>query len=448
MSRASFALSVAAVLTVAGAAAAQPADAPRGPADVITGAREAREAPGAGHTAPDAERTAAEAHAARALAEPQVAFDEASEDVPAGEIRVTVVDAAGGGPASGARVRLGVLAQGGDRESKSAVTDANGEARFGDLPTGSGQAYRVSVLHEGATYGSAPFRLEPDRGHVVRILRIPVTRDDGAILQWIGGSFLEIKPDARLHVVQQVELVNLGNETYVFPPDGLQVALPEGFTAFQSQQVMTDQRFVPNERGFRLEGSLPPGRVQLMWGYDVPIDGEELTLSQRIPFRTYQYIVITDDVPGLELEVAGFPPAQRGDDRGRARLGTRMEWRPDEPPWERLRITLRGIPGPGPERWLAVVLALAFLGLGVYLARNPGEDAAEAAARREGRRAELLEEARELEAAFARAEVGPKYHERRRREIVDELAILLGMDRREAAGGAPAAGVERGKRRA
>lgn len=462
-------VSVGVVLALATGAGAQPPP-PRGPAEVITRSRETREAedraeairapeglerddlgaaeePGAEpqgeaadragamespHGATPEEEAALEAHAARALEGPQVASAEPSTEVPSGEIRVVVLEL-DGEPAQGAPVRLGTMGAAGDRDSKSARTDASGEAWFRDLPTGSAQAYRVSVPHEGAKYSSAPFRLEPDRGHLVRVMRIPVTRDDGAVLQWFGGTFIEIRPDRRIHVVQQTDLVNLGRETYVTPEGGLQIPLPRGFTAFQSQQVMTDQRFVPNDRGFRLEGSLPPGRVQLTWAFDLPIDGDGVTLAQRMPFRTYQYVVASEYAQGLELEVDGFPPAQRADDQGRAHLATRVARTPDEEPLEQLRVNLRGIPGPGPGRMIAVVFALGFLGLALYLARRPRGGGRERAALRDERRRELLEDARELEVAFAREEVGPKFHERRRREIIDELAILLGTERGEAA---------------
>ncbi|MBC7170930.1 MAG: carboxypeptidase regulatory-like domain-containing protein, partial [Polyangiaceae bacterium] len=207
----------------ANTAIAQPPP-PRGPAEVITRAREAREAretaeatavpdeaPSAG-VDPDAD--AMQAHAARALSEPLVASTQPSADVPVGEIWVSVLDVTGE-PARGAPVRLGVMGSAGARENKTTETDAQGQARFTALPTGAGQAYRVNVLHEGATYSSTPFRLELDQGHVVRVLRIPVTRDPQAILQWVGGTFLEIKPERRVHVIQQAELVNLGRETYV-----------------------------------------------------------------------------------------------------------------------------------------------------------------------------------------------------------------------------------------
>jgi hypothetical protein len=438
------------VLAGAGPAAAQEA-APRGPAEVITRARESNEAAAqaraalpsaeaelpaghpevgaapAGEALPPGHPTVGAEQAARALREPEVAVARPSPDVPVGEIQVSVVDP-DGSPAAGVSVRLGVMAQGGDRESKTAETDAEGRARFTELPVGSDQAYRVNVLHEGATYSSTPFRLEPDQGHQVRVLRFPVTHDPRALLQWIGGSFLEIKHE-RLHIIQQAELVNLAAETYVFPEGGLKVELPEGFTAFQSQAMMSDQRIVPNDDGFMLEGSLPPGRITLTWAFDVPIDGTALSFAQPMPFRTYQYVVASEAAPGLELEVDGFPPARLDEGQGRPHLATRIQRSPNEPAWERLTVRLAGIPGPGPYRYLAVGTALALLALGASLAIRAKGPLPGAARVREARRKELLAEARELEAAFGREEIGPKYHERRRREIVDELALLLRLDR-------------------
>ncbi|MEZ4254861.1 MAG: hypothetical protein R3A78_03965 [Polyangiales bacterium] len=74
-----------------------------------------------------------------------------SEAVPAGEIHVHVLDEADAAVASAA-VEVGTLGQGGKREKVEALTDSNGVAVFKGLPTGSVQAYRVNVPHQGAVY--------------------------------------------------------------------------------------------------------------------------------------------------------------------------------------------------------------------------------------------------------------------------------------------------------
>lgn len=424
-------------LALSSTAVAQPPP-PRGPAEVLSRARETDvptdAPPGAqaspmlppGH--PPTAGSGVDQAAARALRPPEVATSAPSTDIPVGEILVEVRDPSGA-PAASAPVRLGLMGSGGQRSDKHATTDAEGIARFTGLETGAGQAYRVNVSHEGATYSSDPFRLDPDRGHRVGITRLPVTRDPDVLLQFLGGTFIEIKPDERLHIVQQTELINLGRSTYVFPEGGLEVDLPAGFIAFQSQDVMTDQRIVPNDDGFRIEGSLPPGRVQLTWAFDLPVVSSDMSFTQRVPFRTYRYVVISDGAEGMTLEVEGFPAAHEAEDGGRKHFATRIERSPSDPRWEQLSISLIGIPGPGPARYIATGAASLLLLLGLYLGlRRGGPDSAAVEARKR-RQAELVAEAAALEEAFAKEEVGPAFHERRRRELVDELATLLAADK-------------------
>jgi hypothetical protein len=236
---------------------------------------------------------------------------------------------------------------------------------------------------------------------------------------------LELKPE-RVQVLRQVQLLNFGGETYLFPERGFSVELPEGFVAFQSQAQMGDQRFVPNDRGFRLEGSRPPGVVTLAYSYDLPLDGEEVHVDETIPFRTVRFRVMTDAAEGLELSVRGFPPAQIVDAGGGHELiVTEVARTPEEEPLTRLSATLSGIPGPGPVRWLAVVGAfvVAIVGIG-YATRGTGREAAVKAGVA-SRKDALLDEVVTLEARLAGGDVGPKFHERRRAEITDELASVL-----------------------
>src|SRR5690606_29746068 len=218
-----------------------------------------------------------------------------SPDLPAGTVRVIVTDDSGR-PAEGATVLLGTMGQGGERNRVSALTGAQGEHRWEGLPSGQSQAYRVNVPFEGATYSSTPFQLPPDQGYDVRVVRLPVTHDDRTVLQLIGQTFVEIREE-RLHVIQQAQLANMSQtaQTYVFPEGGLRVPLPDGFVAFQTQAVMTDQRVEEIAGyGLRIHGSLPPGRVTLTWAFDLPITGRDMDVTLAVPFRTYIYRVITD----------------------------------------------------------------------------------------------------------------------------------------------------------
>ncbi len=373
------------------------------------------------------------------LTAPNLAQADASDDVPVGTIRVTVVDGQGQ-PVPDAAVDVGVLAQG-DRTRHNGRTNEAGVAMFAELPTGTGQAYRVNVPHRGATYSTVPFQLPTDRGYDVRITRLPVTESDRYVFFHIFRVIVELK-DERLHVTHQAELTNAGRETYVFPASGLRARLPEGATAFQAQRAMTDQRVEEVPNGYVLRGSIPPGTVQLAWAYDVPVDGETMRVPVDVPLRFFGLQVFSEAPPGLEMSVAGMPETQRIDNEGQPLWITQMRRGPTDPPIEQITVAISGSPGPGPLRWIAVVLALGFVLGGVFLFAQGG-DVREAAVRaRRRRREELLAEARELEADFESGEVGPEFRQKRRAEIVRALAVLLHEEeaaREQGASSAPAA---------
>ncbi|MFW6086457.1 MAG: carboxypeptidase-like regulatory domain-containing protein [Myxococcota bacterium] len=418
---------------------------PRGPADVIERAREeatregmrdAAEAADDPRGSEDDEEAMRRAHGGvdqatlrRVMGEgPPITTAEASDEVPAGAVRVTVVDQADE-PVADAPVRLGILESGGNRRSQAKPTDEAGLALFEDLPTGNGQAYRVSVTHEGATYGADPFQLPADQGYQVRIVRLPVTHDTNVLLQAMGQTILELRND-RLGVMQQSQLMNMSDRTLVLPDAGVKVRLPEDFTGFQAQEVMTDQRLESTDDGFRLKGSIPPGKVDLMWKYDLPVGGTAMDFGFPMPFRTFRYRVVAEAIPGLEMSVSELGAVMRHEGRSGELLIAQGERGPEDPPLESLSIHLENIPGPGPWRWIAVAGALLLALAAVFLGAG-GDRRAESQARaREEHKQRLLAEAVELERLRSEQEIGPEYHERRMNEVLIQLAALLKQDDR------------------
>ena len=443
-------------LLCASTALAQPGDQPAGPADIINGAREAREQAEQERSlegptqqqAPQQAQPDVDPEVVRRAngRTPPLAIAEPDNRVPRGTIRVVVVDAQND-PVPGADIRIGIMKADSSRDSIMGRTDAAGVLEQSDLPTGSSQAYRVNVHYDGATYSSTPFRLEPDRGHLVRIRRLETTRDTRQLLQSLGQTMLEYK-QGRVKVTQQAQLMNLSAETVVLDGDAIRFELPEGFTAFQTPDQMSDQRLVPDDEGFVVRGSVPPGRIALVWSYDLPLSGDEISFSTNMPFRTYGYRVMTDAAEGMRLEVDGFPRAEEHEGHGgRKLLVTQIERGPQDASLERLRITVRGIPGAGPARWLALGGALVLLIFGLLLATRGGDRAGAISRARAARQTELLDEAADLEKLFRTSEVGPKFRERRMGEIVDELASLIRLDEATAASEASRAPKTRKKKK-
>lgn len=403
---------------------AQPTTPPAGPADIINGARQAREAAEAEAAqravpAPN-EREEAALNRARGANEP-LASSSVSTDVPAGTIRVIVTDGAGNRIA-GAPVRIGVMVQAGSREEHTGVTDASGQFEQSGLPTGSAQAYRVTIEHNGANYGTQPFRLDPSRGQIAQVRRVDTTTSQDAVLITIGQMMLEYK-NSRIHITEQMRLTNLSDTTVVFE-NGVDIALPLDFTAFQAQAVMSDQQITPTDPGFKLEGSLPPGTITLTWAYDVPLSDTFAAVQRQLPFKTYRYRVITDASEGMSLSVVGFPEPEVHESEGRRVLLTSVERSPEDDRLESVVVRVDGIPQPGPMRFIAVggMFMLMLFGLMLLLNTERRDDSLKRS--RTLRRDELLAEAEELQRNFEQAEVGPKYLTRRMDEILDELASL------------------------
>ncbi len=373
--------------------------------------------------------------ARRALGEAQPAAEaRPSRSVPAGEVHVFVLDSAGR-VVPGTTVELGVMVQEGSQRSREHLeAGEDGVARFTELSTGSSQAYRVNVYRDGARFSSTPFRLPDDQGYRVQVRLLETTRDERMVMNLLHRTLVELKGE-RLHITQQVQLVNLSDEQFVFPQAGKVIPLPDGFSAFQSERSMGDQQVNGVEDGVRLTGSLPPGRTDLVWAYDLRIEGrEEVVFTSPVGFRTVQVRVDVDAPPGMELDVTGLPAAQPYEAQGRRVLVTMSQRDPsEEVSLSPVVVRLSGIPAPlgSTLRWVALGAAGVFLALGLFsvLLLRRGEGAQQfAAGLRKAKQQELLDEVAELEAAFEREEVGPRYRERRMTQLLDELAGVLRDD--------------------
>jgi hypothetical protein len=363
---------------------------------------------------------------APALARRPIALAEPTPSLPAGSVRVHVLDAKDE-PAPNAEVQLGTMTQQSGRSAVAGRTDATGVYTFEKQPTGDKQAYRVNVLYQGAKYSSTPFRLPTDQGYDVAIRRLDTTTDLKELVLYVGATSIELKEE-RLKIVQQARLINIGSKTYVFPEKGQLIHLPKGAIAFQAEEVMTDQHMREEKgEGLRITGSVPPGEVTLTWGYDVPNTESQAELSFDLPWVTFAYRVLADAAPGLTLAVDGLPPPELHDENGRRFYVSEIVKRVGEEPLRKLHIVLKGIPGPGPQRFIAVGLALLVMGIGFFIASKkagPRDGSSPDRALAE-HKARLLARAAELEAERVRGEIGPEFHADALRELEEELAGVL-----------------------
>jgi hypothetical protein len=360
--------------------------------------------------------------------------DVVSDDpsLPAGTIVVTIKDAQDK-PIPRAPVTLGILhssvAKGDSAERVERDGDADGSVRFDGLAFGSGHTYRVSTQRGPATYARAPFPLTDKVGKRVTVHSYEVSTSlEDLPIAMQAFVYVSLREDS-IQVEQLLSVYDLGPVAWVADTP---IQLPQGFKAFNKQDAMDDARVeeVPGT-GAAIRGTFPPGRRDLDFRYQVPLDHEaKQTLHLRLPQRVAQARVIAEASRSMTLEVAGFPAAERDHGRdGKRLLITERQATRMASGVTALDITLSGLPTPGPGRWIAVVLAILAGGSGiVYFARTAGgpldldaqQDLAEA-------REVLLGEIVALERAHQNGEIGPKTYARVHASLLDALARIVAM---------------------
>ncbi|MBX3229724.1 MAG: hypothetical protein KIT84_05270 [Labilithrix sp.] len=360
--------------------------------------------------------------------------------LPDGQLQIMVVDAENK-PLPGTHVTLGIVynsvAKGESRKRLSFVTDASGVATAEHLEGGSGVAYRPSVATGDATFAVMPFRM-PDKGGMRAILHVYPTTDDVEKALIVAQSivYAEVKDD-RVQIQQMLRVFNFGKNAWV--PRDLVIPLPEEFTAFTTQQGMTDVGVdaVP-KKGVKLRGTLGPGRHDVEWRWQLPYAGEaEVKLTVGMAPHMANVQVIAPASREMTLEVPGFPPPQsRSDGQGQRALVTEKQAAKSDSAIRSVDVIIRGLPTEGPGKIIATMLSGAGLLFGLVLGtRRPTK------ADRKSERARLLAQLEELERARHTGDVGPKTYERARRELLDALARTFIED----APTAPAASKKRSK---
>ncbi len=335
-------------------------------------------------------------------------------------------------PVAGELITLGVLvnsiAKGDSRKHLQATTDARGHAVFSGLETASNIAYRVSSGYEGGSFAASPFQLQQIKSMHVVLHVYPVTRDLGAALIVCEATVAAELRDDRIQVEESLTVYNLGRTAW--QPDDARMALPEGFTAFNSQASMTDQGVDEAGGAAKLRGTFPPGRHAVQFRWQLPWSGDkDVDFDVGLPPHVAIARVMMPALSTIKLIATDFPaPEVRHDEQGQSFLVTERRLQPSDPKLSSLSIGIHDLPTPGAARLIATLIAACAVSAGLVFA---------AAGRRRGRaggdlgdlevslRAALLDELAGLERARSSGQVGPRTYERVRRELIDALAHTI-----------------------
>ncbi len=341
--------------------------------------------------------------------------------IPKGQLDLHIVDPTGT-PMPNTSVTLGILynsvAKGESRKRVVATTDDKGIARFEHLEPGSGVAYRPMVIKEGATFSVMPFRLSESSGMRGVLHVYPVVDEiERAVVVMQTILYTEVKDD-RIQIQEAFKIYNLGKSAWV--PKDLIVPLPDTFTAFSTQQGMTDVAVeaVPS-KGVRLRGTFGPGQHMVEFRWQLPYTGEaKISFDVGMPPHTAAARVIAPASKDMSLDVPGFPkPQSTSDGQGQRALMTEKQLRREEDALKSVNVVISGLPTEGPGKVVATLLSAGGLIVGLVLGtKKPGRRD------RSKERARLLGSLEDLERAVASGDVGPKTYERARRELLDAVA--------------------------
>jgi hypothetical protein len=336
--------------------------------------------------------------------EPPADRVETSESVAPSTIEVTTLDGQSS-PVAGVHLELlrGREPTGDDRWKT--VTDRAGNAKFGQVPPGSGQQYRVVVVDDGRRYGTRPFAVEPRAGTRVVLHVYPMVRDAKRAL-FAGRGFLFVQPRDEVLAFEYMQHFQYFGQS-VLVADDIELALPKGWKAFSTEAGDADLQVVKTERGVKLSGLMSPGQHSVFFSFQVPsANRDRVDLDLDLWPNTVEAQVATIARTGLELFVEGFPNSTLTLDNNRQPfLLTRRSFADDNGPPQAIHVEIAGLPVIGPGRWVAASAAAA-LGLWALLSALGKRTAARVDDSRSAARARILDELAALELAHRQGKLG------------------------------------------
>jgi hypothetical protein len=234
--------------------------------------------------------------------------------LPAGTVRVTVVDA-DGEPIARAPVALETVivrapSNGLDVVAKdTAVADGKGTAIFRKVSGGGDHRHVASTRRGDGTFGVEPFSLSPRSGKRVTLHAYETVRDiEHALVAMQTMMALAVHADT-IEVEVLYRIYNVGRVAWV--PADVRVAFPPGVTGFLASDLGMPVRVDDiTEAGFTLTGTVAPGQHELNYHYQIPRhrSGTQRVVLEQPP-RVAQARVLLSASGGARLTVAGFPAA-------------------------------------------------------------------------------------------------------------------------------------------
>ncbi len=246
-------------------------------------------------------------------------------------------------PVAGVTVTLHVLGPDATiKESRQVRADEGGNFAFDGLDTDASLIYVATVEFAGLTYQSPALHFKGG----ANVITLPVMvfetteSDDEIVVERAHVIVDAVSEQKRLAFSEMYFFSNRGDKTYVGEetPSGRRATLRIPLPA-QAEQVEASSNTFVEEGAVRYAVPIVPGpmRQPLVVEYSIPIEGDEVSVSRRMPYSTTFLNLLVADV-GIEVEAEGF------EFKGKAGQGRYFNYeRAEIPAGSEVAFTLKGL---------------------------------------------------------------------------------------------------------
>ena len=192
------------------------------------------------------------------------------------------------------------------RADTPTLTDEQGAFRFDDVPLDPQASYGVSVVYQGALYGTD---LDTANGPPapVTLTIYESTHDDSAIRAALASVlFASVnREEQTISTLEIVRIINESKQTYVPGPEPmnlLRFGLPPDARQLEVDTSLPDADYAQVDRGFALLASVPPGEHEIYYSYDFPYAGGSAEFTKSLLYGADNLRVLA---PEGELSLSG-----------------------------------------------------------------------------------------------------------------------------------------------
>jgi len=226
-----------------------------------------------------------------------------------GDVIVLVKNGTTGEILANQPVRLYVFEQDRFVDMREGETDEEGRVQFTGLPTNPTWAYIAETTYQDLTYHSDPGQFAPDTDRIeltVSVYDAGATRDAISIerAHWL----IDLTTPGFVDVGEVYVFANASDRVYAgerpdpnAAPRVLEIPLPEEAISINVNGQTEDGRFQIDGTTVIDTQPLPPGTVQIVLSYSLPVVDGQVEISHPLPYYTRMLNLLAPDI-GIQVE--------------------------------------------------------------------------------------------------------------------------------------------------